>query len=512
MLRMANTFVVSRAHLIYGVCLPLAVLIGYVLAEPQDSGSMAVITLVLCVLSVPLVMRWHHPLLIFSCNAWVAFFFLPGHPPLWMVLAFISLGLTMVNRSLGQNLRFFQARSLSYSLLFLAFVALATALLTGGIGFGFLGGSNFGGKKYIFFFSAVMLYFALATHSIPRERVNLVIGLFFLSSLVPLLFYLGALGGPFSFLAELFPMQTAVENIEAASASGRDFASSEMNRMTELAEVAKGLLCYLLARNGAKGLMDIRRPWRMGIFVLAMAASLYSGFRSSLVLFPLTFAVMFYLEGLFRTRYFAALIVGLGLTAAIMIPNVNRLPLSMQRALSFIPILNVDSLAREDASGSTNWRVQMWKQLLPEIPRYLIKGRGYSINPDEIYLVHEAVARGNASTYDAALVSGDYHSGPLSVIIPFGLGGVIAFLWFLGAGLYTLYCNFRFGDPALRHVNALLFAYFIVQIFIFFFIFGSLYSDLLMFSALAGLSVSLNSGVARPKEEAPETLVEEEAE
>src|SRR5580698_6253592 len=126
---MSNTFAVSRSHIIYGVCLPLAVLIGYLLAEPLDSGSMAVITLILCVLSVPLVMRWHHPLLIFSCNSWVAFFFLPGHPPLWIILAFVSLGLSMINRSLGQRQHFFQARSLAYSLLFLALVALATAVL-----------------------------------------------------------------------------------------------------------------------------------------------------------------------------------------------------------------------------------------------------------------------------------------------------------------------------------------------------------------------------------------------
>src|SRR5258708_30200064 len=116
---MSNAFVVSRSHLIYGLCLPLAVLIGYLLAEPLDSGSMAVVSFVICVLSIPLVMRWHHPMLVFSCNAWIIFYFLPGNPPLWIVLAFISLFLSVVNRSMGQPLQFFQARSVAYSLLFL---------------------------------------------------------------------------------------------------------------------------------------------------------------------------------------------------------------------------------------------------------------------------------------------------------------------------------------------------------------------------------------------------------
>jgi hypothetical protein len=509
---MANTFVVSRSHLIYGVCLPLAVLLGYVLAAPQDSGSMAIVILVLCVLSVPLVMRWHQPLLVFSCNTWMAFYFLPGHPPVWMMLSFVSLCLSMANRSLGQHLQFFQARAVAYSLLFLGLVALGTAFLTGGVGFHFLGGSSFGGKKYIYFFAAIMLYFALATQSIPRNRANLFVGLFFLSTLLPLLSYLAAWMGPsFYFLSELFPMEVAVDNIEAASASGRDFVSPELTRLSELAEVAKGVLCYLLARHGARGMMDIRRPWRLGLFILAIGASLYSGFRSSLVLFPLIFTLMFYLEGLFRTRYVFVLIIGFILSACVVLPNVNRFPLSVQRALSFLPI-GVDDVALADARGSTDWRWQMWKQLVPEVPKYLIKGKGYSINPDDLYLVNEAVQRGTATTYDQAMVAGDYHSGPFSVIIPFGLAGVFAFLWFLGATLYTLYCNWRYGDPALFHINALMLTYLIVQIFVFFFVFGSLYSDLLIFASIAGFSVSLNHGVARPRPEPLAGPAEEEVE
>jgi hypothetical protein len=497
----------------YGVCLPLAVLIGYVLAEPLDSASMAVITLVICVLSVPLVMRWHHPLLVFSCNAWIVFFFLPGRPPLWMGLAFASLSLSLINRSLGHDLKFFQARSVSHSLLFLAFVTLATAFANEGIGFRFLGGSSFGGKKYAYLFAAIMAYFALVAQPIPRSRAYLYVGLYFLSTLIPLFSYLGQYGGPvFNFLAELFPLQSNLQNLEGGDFAGAGFAGNEViNRLTDLAEVGKGILCYVLARHGVRGLLDLRRPWRMGIFLAALLASLYSGFRSSLMLFLLTFAVMFYLERLYRTRYMTMLIVVLVLVAVILVPNVTKLPSSVQRALSFLPI-NVDPLAKEDAKGSTTWRVEMWKQLLPDVPKYLVKGRGYALNPDDIFLVSQAARMGHASSYEFAMVTGDYHSGPLSVVIPLGLWGVIGFLWFLGASLYVLYCNYRYGDPYLYRINVLLFAYFIVKAFLFFIVFGSLFSDLLIFTGLVGMSVSLNGGVAKPEPEEPEPLSEEEAE
>jgi hypothetical protein len=496
----------------YGVCLPLAVLIGYLLAEPLDSGSLAVITLVICVLSVPLVLRWHHPMLVFSCNAWIVFSFLPGRPPLWMLLAFASLSLSMLNRSLGQRLRFFHARSVAHSLVFLCLVAIVTAFLTEGVGFRFLGGSNFGGKKYAFLFAAILLYFALASQPIPRDRARLYVGLYFLSSLVPIIPYVGAMLGPgFYFLSGFFPMQVAVENVEAAASANQAFAGTELNRFNDLTEVAAGVLCYIMARHGVRGLMDLRRPWRLAIFFGASIASLYSGSRSSFVLFPLTFAVMFCLEKLYRTRYLAYLIVALLLGSAALVPNVNRLPLTMQRALSFLPI-NIDPIAKEDAKGSTSWRLEMWKQLLPDVPKYLVKGRGYSLNPDDLFLINEAASRGQANPYEVALVAGDYHSGPLSVIIPFGLGGVIAFLWFLGASIFTLYRNYRYGDPYLYRINVLLLAYFLVETFVFFFVFGSLYSDLLVFAGLVGMSVSLNGGIAKPGLPAPEPVPEEETE
>src|SRR2546425_636943 len=36
---MANTINIPRTHLIMGLCLPLAVLLGYFLAEPMESGG-----------------------------------------------------------------------------------------------------------------------------------------------------------------------------------------------------------------------------------------------------------------------------------------------------------------------------------------------------------------------------------------------------------------------------------------------------------------------------------------
>jgi hypothetical protein len=146
---------------------------------------------------------------------------------------------------------------------------------------------------------------------------------------------------------------------------------------------------------------------------------------------------------------------------------------------------------------------------LPSIPQYLLKGKGYSINDSDLRFADENVRRGFSRTYEAAILSGDYHSGPLSLIIPFGIWGVIAFVWLMAAGLLYLFRNYRSGDPALKTINTFLLVFFLARLFCFLFVFGGYYSDIAAFIGLLGLSVSLNGSEPYKAEEPTE---EEKAE
>ena len=103
---MANTFVASRAHIIWGVCLPLAILLGYLLADPVDQGSLAVLVLLAAVLSVPLLLKWHHPMLILTWNAAIWPWFLPGMMSLWMALGMITFVFGVLNRATSAENKF----------------------------------------------------------------------------------------------------------------------------------------------------------------------------------------------------------------------------------------------------------------------------------------------------------------------------------------------------------------------------------------------------------------------
>jgi O-antigen ligase len=179
---------------------------------------------------------------------------------------------------------------------------------------------------------------------------------------------------------------------------------------------------------------------------------------------------------------------------ALLLPFANKLPLSFQRTLSILPV-EVDPVARASAESSTTWRLNMWKLVLPQIPRYLLLGKGYGLKTHELEILGSQTTGSQESSMEMAMIAGDFHNGPLSVIIPFGIFGAIGFLWFLYASYKVLWQNYRYGDPKISSLNRFLLAFFVARVVFFFAVFGSLYSDMFVFCGIIGLSVALNGGV-----------------
>lgn len=493
---MTNVAKIPRAYVALGLCLPLAVLLGYLVAEPLESSSLAVLVLVFSVLATPLLMKWYHPLLILSWNACVTPYFFPGQFSLWVLMAGIGFFFAILNRSVNPERRFTIVPSVTVPLMFLAAVVLVTALLTGGIGIRSLGGGKYGGSRYVYIYAAVAGYFALTSRRISPNRAGLYAAMFFLPGLTALIGNVAyTLGPSFYFLYYLFPAGNAMEQAIA------DYSIDQtILRIGGLAPAVAAVYGYLLSRYGFRGMLDFSKPLRIFLFIGTFAACVATGFRSALILFLLILAVLFYLEGLHRTRWvliFGSLAIALAL---VVLPYAYRLPLPVQRTLSFLPAANVDSLAEANARASSEWRFAIWKEVLPDVPRYLLKGKGYSIDPADLDPISSSL-----DTVAGVKAAGDYHSGPLSVLIPLGAFGLFGFLWFLVASARVLYRYYRFGDPNLRAINGFLFASFIAKGFSFFFVFGSFYSDLFIFVGLIGVAISLNGVLRSDRSKAAES-------
>ena len=499
---MANTINIPKTHIIMGLSLPLAILIGYFLAEPMELGSIAVVVMVFAVLCIPLMMRWYYPMLVFCWNAAITPAFLPGRPALWAVLAFGGLLLCVLNRSVNAKARFLNVPSITKPMLFMTAVVLGTAMLTGGIGVQALGSATYGGKKYFYMFAGVAGYFVLTSRWIPPERAGLYVALFFLSGMTDAIADLAYAFGPqFRCVTAIVSPDYASEQIGVNEAMS--IRAPTMVRMGGLGWLGTAAYTYLLARYGIRGLFE--KPWRLLLLMLVLCAGLAGGFRSFVAMFGLTFGALFFLDRLHRTRYLPMLAGIALLGGAILLPQANKLPLVAQRSLSFLPG-KFDFVALESAKDSTDWRVQMWKQVLPEIPRYLLRGKGYSMDASDFYMTLDNSARFSGDSLTGTIAAGDYHSGPLSIIIPFGIWGVIGFFWFLWAALRLLHRTYKRSNPALIHYNALFLALFAARTFFFFFGFGSFHSDIAFFAGIVGMSIALN-GTEESEAEEAERLV-----
>lgn len=490
---MASTFAVTRKHLIFGLCLPLAVLLGYLLADVQDFLSRIVILIALMLLATPLLMKWYHPLLVLSWNAALQPA-LPGNLSFWCVMAMIGLFFAVLNRSVNAQDEFLLVPSLTRPILALTAVIVLTATFTGGIGLRVFGSQLIGGKSYIYVLAAIAGFFALSSRPIPASQAYLFIAMFFLPGVTSLISRLSLWSGVgIEYVALFFPLDAPMD--ELGIDRSMDLGAI---RISSVVVATTSVFCWILARYGIAGVFDFTKPWRFLGLAGSVVLGMLGGFRSVLILLMLIFVILFFIEKLWRTRVTLILSCMLILGAAFLVGFSEKLPLSIQRTLSFLPI-EVDPLSKRSADDSTQWRIDMWKLVVPQVPQYLFKGKGYAISADELFMAQEAQYFGGGASYEGAAIAGDYHNGLLSIVIPFGLYGIAAFFWLAIAGGRFLYRMYQESAPELKQINAFLLALFLARILFFIGIFGSLASDLFNFMGILGLSVALNVKGKQPQ-------------
>jgi hypothetical protein len=168
-------------------------------------------------------------------------------------------------------------------------------------------------------------------------------------------------------------------------------------------------------------------------FYISLVAILLSGFRSNLVGWMFAAALASYIRGGVRQVFplFAAAVAGIVMIVVVQTAGL-QVPLAAQRALSFIPI-SWDSRASVDAKGSVDWRVDMWRLALTT-DRYIknkVLGDGFGFDPSELRAQATLTSfrmDTSAGLQDYYMITGDYHSGPVSAV---------RFVGYIGLALFT---------------------------------------------------------------------------
>src|ERR1035438_2120449 len=109
---MNNSAAILRALIIYAICIPLAIVVGSAvvsLANSPTYENFSVFGVLALILSAPILLRWHHPLLVLSWNLPLTVFFLPGKPPVYLIMVFLSLGISVLQRAMNKDKHFIRS-------------------------------------------------------------------------------------------------------------------------------------------------------------------------------------------------------------------------------------------------------------------------------------------------------------------------------------------------------------------------------------------------------------------
>src|ERR1035437_8781955 len=312
---MNNAPAILKSLVIFAVIVPLAVIVGYMLTDPLDYTTFAYAGVLGLLLIFPLLLRWHYPLLLFSLTTSITMFFIMGRPDFWLVMVVLSLVISLVERAMDSQKRFIRVPQITWPLICMIGVIFMTAKLTGGIGLHAFGSDVYGGKKYIFLVVSILCYFALTAHRVPPERVNLYVALYLL-------------GGVTQFVSDLYPISPSFllpifwVFPPNGSASMR-FVVGE-TRLAGVAGAALAVIYWLMARYGLRGIFLSAKLWRSVLFVMATMMVFLGGFRGGIIACLCVFGLLFFLEGLHRTRMLLIFMLAGVLITVTIIPLADR--------------------------------------------------------------------------------------------------------------------------------------------------------------------------------------------
>jgi hypothetical protein len=354
---------------------------------------------------------------------------LPGQMNLFEAFALALLGIYGLQVAMKTNFKLPISKPERILFVFCAWILFIGAYR----GFGFLafGSSKIGGFNYLHLLLAASIVFTLPRIGISTSMWKptfIMIGLLAPSTLLADI--LVTKGFAFGIVRLFLHTSSEIGSMVQETEMG---GSDVINRLYSAGPAATGMLLALLCLVPANKFFKFTGIQWLLAFASIVTLSLLSGYR----LMTASLLVMIALAFFFQKEITIPRIAGLCCVACLGLFGVyaysRDLPNNVQRAISWLPGIDVSNAALGDASGTVDWRLKVWQEALNYIPDYWIVGKGFSYEAQDVI----------ASFYDPegvdwALAVGSYHNGWLSMILCTGIIG-------LALGLYLLIF------PTMRH-------------------------------------------------------------
>jgi hypothetical protein len=316
-------------------------------------------------------------------------------------------------------------------LIYINLAYLATVYVRNPVGFWAMQTSMVGGRPYFEIALALGAFIILSRVEISD----------FIARIFPLFYVIPTwCVGVLEIIGRLIP-QTAYPlsvlysgvDVRSVTAGFQEDAQLGETRMTAMQFAGTSSVLALCSKYNPLTLISPLHPLRAVLLATAFGAIFLSGFRSALLFCMAAFVLATLLRGRFKDLWIAGSALLLFVVALVSLQgNVLQLPTTMQRALSWLPG-QWSAEAVQQAEGSSQWRFEMWEWAWNDdrILRDRVWGQGFGLSIDDMNLIASSLMAGEGggtrlggSDRENFMITGSFHSGPLSTIKYIGIVGL----------------------------------------------------------------------------------------
>jgi len=363
---------------------------------------------------------------------------LPGSPSPWWIATFIAcvmLTLRFVMRSKDFIYRF---TWLDFAIL-LQVIAVGQSWVLHPAGFSLFGGETVGGKQNLIFMLSFFAYAVLSiikTDLVMFKRVTIL--MIIMATLAGIVYALTDYSPAIAVM--VLPIWSGAAFTTGTTATGAAAAGLDVTRFGGGALIGKTLGLALLTIFTPISLLNPLKFWRFSLFMLTLAFTLISGFRSGMGYF----AFLFVASTLVRGRPLDLIIGAAGsillLNLLIVSGTMQQLPFGAQRILAALPI-EVSSEAKASGDETSEWRFDMWRIALTS-DRYIhdkILGDGFSYSAAEQRAADDSIQgdmrrSAGLTMQEVMLIRGAFHGFHVETIRCTGVVGLACAL--IGMGIF----------------------------------------------------------------------------
>lgn len=378
-------------------------------------------------------------------------------------------------------------------------VYLITVFFRNPVGINAFGGDRVGGRPYVDVALGVFAYLILRRETISPK----------IARLIPIVWLGGesvnAMGGLVGMYLPTLGSKIGMLYSGFLPEFGKEAMAIEVGetRLGSLQSFGSTLILFIVCSVNPTHLIRPGNLLKLGGYLLGLILIMLSGFRNALMnVFLMTgLAVILRDRFLGFLKVITIVLIG-GICGVLLSYSTIDLPWTFQRTLSFLPG-NWDPTAVEAAKDSSEWRYEMWRTALSS-DRYIhnkVFGDGFGVSRSDYDKMMDAMMGGvgfvgESVTQERFMVSGQFHSGPVSSIRFVGyLGLILFFILLILLARYSYRMILDSVNTDFQFISLFIGIPILIYPIFFLFVFGAYEMDIINSLFYAGMLKMINSSI-----------------